>query len=133
MNRSNIQTVLRNIIDSGMMAGPSASYSSTPESLPQKKPSTADPERSPLYVSLYLRKQPKKMDLSHSTLNIEEVPLDKYTSSTIGYGSLGELRPASTSLDGLNENSSQFPVVTFIFIEDRRFKRCYFIIKKLCW
>ena len=97
------------------MAVPSAAYSSTPESQPPKKPSASDSEKSPLYVSPYMRKQPMKMDLSHSTLNIGEGSFDQYAFPTVGYGSLGELKPAATSLDELSENAQQFPVTQHIF------------------
>lgn len=116
-----------------MMAVPSAAYSSAPESQPQKKPSASDSERSPLYVSPYMRKQPMKMDLSHSTLKIEEGSFDQSTSSTIGYGSLGELKPVATSLDELSENAQQFPVQVLFFLDSRRFKQCCFITRKRLW
>lgn len=131
MNRSNIQTVLRNIVDSGLMDVPSAAYSPTSESRPQKKPSASNSERNPLFSSPYMRKQPLKMDLSHSTLNVEGAFSGKYNPSTMGYGTLGELGPAETMLDDLSESSQQFPVAPAMCIDGRRFKQCCSITRRL--
>ena len=118
MGRSNIHTVLRNIIDSGFMSTPASSTVTSKEMPPSTHQESSSPVKPSSFYYPSAPQRTTKIDLSHSTLDIANQSPYVDTTTVIS-DVMDNLDDSNRTLFQERTQTSVFPSYSAEFIDDQ--------------